>query len=164
MTRSWSMLAFALGLLVCGAAVGVFAPFLAGAQDTATPVSSEVGAAECPAELYGPGAEAWVRAELYFGTAKPDGTTVSDEEWDQFLDEEITPRFPDGLTVFSAFGQYRENDEIIQEETNVLVILYPAETAADGSALLEEIRDEYEQQFEQSSVLRADITPVCTSF
>ena len=109
-------------------------------------------------------AEPWVRTELFFGTARPDGSAVTEAEWNAFLDEEITPRFPDGLTVFSAYGQYREDDQIIQEDTQVLIILYPSETAAESSALLEEIRDEYEQQFEQSSVLRADITPVCTSF
>ena len=81
-----------------------------------------------------------------------------------FLDAEITPRFPEGLSVLTALGQYRGDQGIIQERTQVLIILFPAESAAESSALLEEIRDEYEQQFQQSSVLRADITQVCTSF
>ena len=85
----------------------------------------------------------------------------------QFLADEITPRFPDGLTVLTGLGQWRESatSQIIQERSNVLIILYPLATAQESSAKLEEIRDAYEQQFNQTSVLRADDgTPVCTSF
>ena len=134
-------------------------------QDAETPVTTgQVGAAACPAALHGEGAEPWVRTELYFGTENPDGTPFPEEDWLDFLDAEITPRFPDGLTVLTGLGQFREEGEIKQERSEVLIILYPAETAAESSALLEEIRDAYEQQFQQSSVLRADIAPVCTSF
>jgi len=46
----------------------------------------------------------------------------------------------------------------------VLIILYPADPSGQTSDLLEEIRDEYEAQFNQVSVLRVDTYPVCTSF
>ena len=45
-------------------------------------------------------AQTFWRTELYFGRDKNDGTQVSDEEWSKFLDEIVTPKFPDGLTVF----------------------------------------------------------------
>jgi len=162
--RSWRVLAIVLGFLACGAVVG--ASTLAATQDAATPVTADqVGAAGCPAELHGEGAEAWVRAELYFGSARPDGPAVTEAEWRGFLDTEITPRFPDGLTVLTGLGQWRnEQGTIIQERSQVLIILYPSETAAESSALLEEIRELYEQEFQQSSVLRANVTEVCTSF
>lgn len=172
--RSLRVLALVVGLLAGAAAVGVSgpgllgggAPVLAGAQDDATPVAmADANGADCPAELHGEGAEPWVRAELYFGTTRPDGPEVSEKEWLAFLDTEVTPRFPAGLTVLTGLGQFQRDDgTILQERSEVLIILYPAEGAAESSAMLEEIRDEYEQQFEQSSVLRADTTAVCTSF
>jgi hypothetical protein len=157
--------ALALALLVSGIGIGAYAS--AFAQGNATPVAtSETGTAVdlCPDELYGPGSEAWVRGELYFGTTKDDGTAYGPEEFETFLDNEITPRFPDGLTLLTGLGQWKGQKGIIQERSQLLIILYPADSAAESSAKLEEIRDLYEQQFHQESVLRADAYPVCTSF
>ena len=168
LARRMQLFALALALLAGGAGVGAFAS--ARAQSEATPVGSaaESGAEimdACPDDLYGPDSEPWVRGELYFGTTNPnDGTAYSEADWDTFLDTEITPRFPDGLTVLTGLGQYLGDSGIIQERSQVLIILYPLETAPESSALLEEIRDAYETQFEQDSVLRADVSPVCTSF
>jgi len=36
--------------------------------------------------------------------------TVSEEDWQRFLNVEVTPRFPDGLTVYDVYGQYRGSD------------------------------------------------------
>lgn len=168
------LLLLVVALLAGGALVGApaffgsGAPARASAQDDATPAA--VGAAtadDCPADLHGEGAEPWVRAELYFGVPGPDDdTAAADEEWQEFLDDEITPRFPAGLTVLTGYGQFQgsEDEEIGRQRSRVLIILYPMEGAAESSALLEEIRDEYEEQFDQQSVLRADAEPVCTSF
>jgi hypothetical protein len=111
-------------------------------------------------------AEPWVRTELFFGMAKPDGTTVSNAEWETFLDTEITPRFPDGLTVLSGNGQWQgENDVIVEERSKIVILLYPREAVAESNAEIEEIRSAYERRFQQESVLRADDDrPVCTSF
>ncbi len=132
------------------------------AQDDATPIVSASPVASYPlpcAEVSpGVGFEAWVRTELYFGA-------VSDEEWQGFLDSEVTPRFPDGLTVLDGYGQYRNNAGVItQEDSIVLIIFYPLDGAADASAALEEIRTLYKEQFDQESVLRVDDLPVCVSF
>lgn len=112
------------------------------------------------------GAEPWVRTELFFGTSKPDGTAVSAAEWETFLDTEITPRFPDGLTVLSAAGQWQgENDEIVEERSKVVILLYPREAIAESNGEIEAIRAAYEREFQQESVLRADDDrPVCASF
>ena len=156
----------ALALLAGGVGIGAYASAMA--QPEATPVG---GVAEtevmdaCPDDLYGPDSEPWVRGELYFGTTTDEGTAYSEEEWDAFLDTEITPRFPAGLTVLTGLGQWQnESGEVIQERSEVLVILYPLETAQESSVLLEEIRDAYETQFNQESVLRVDVAPACTSF
>ena len=148
-------------LVATGAGIGAFATAVA--QGDATPVTQ--AADVCPDELYGPGSEPWVRGELYFGTTRDDGTPYSDEEFAAFLDAEITPRFPDGLTLLTGLGQWRNSaGEINQDTSKLLIILYPSEVAADASVRLEEIRALYEDQFNQESVLRADAAGVCTSF
>jgi hypothetical protein len=111
-------------------------------------------------------AEPWIRTELFFGTAKPDGSAVSDAEWEAFLDSEITPRFPDGLTVLNGAGQWQgEDDVIVEERSKLVILLYPREAVDESNEEIEAIRTAYEQQFQQQSVLRADDDrPVCTSF
>jgi hypothetical protein len=99
----------------------------------------------------------FIRTELFFGSERPDKPEVSDREFKQFLDKEVTPRFPDGLTVLKGFGQFRESDDkIVQESSFVLILLYPRETLRDSSTKIEEIREEYKDRFEQESVLRVD--------
>jgi hypothetical protein len=99
----------------------------------------------------------FARTELFFGSERPNKPEVSDVEFKQFLDEIVTPRFPDGLTVLKGFGQFREsNGEIVQESSFVLILLYPRETLRDSGAKIEEIRELYKKRFEQESVLRVD--------
>jgi len=98
----------------------------------------------------------FARTELFFGTAKPNGTAVTDEEFFGFLDEQITPRFPDGLTLLKGDGQFRSGEEIIKEESFLLILLYPVKDFKDSSALIESIRDFYKSEFDQESVLRVD--------
>jgi hypothetical protein len=99
----------------------------------------------------------FIRTELFFGSERSGKPEVSDSEFKQFLDAQITPRFPDGLTVLKGFGQFRESDgDIVQESSFVLILLYPRETLHESSAKIEEIRMLYKYQFEQESVLRVD--------
>ena len=112
------------------------------------------------------GAEPWLRTELFFGTARPDGSVVTDAEWESFLDSEITPRFPEGLTVLSGAGQWQEDDHsIVEERSKIVILLYPRAALEERHTEIEEIRAAYEREFEQESVLRADDDrPVCASF
>ncbi len=102
------------------------------------------------------------RLELYFGTSKKDGSTVSDGEWGNFLDEEVTPRFPDGLTVLRGYGQWRNSQGAIAKEGSiVLVILYfPSE---ESETKIEDVRAAYKDRFNQESVMRVD-SANCVSF
>ena len=98
----------------------------------------------------------FVRTELFFGTAKPDGV-VSDEEFNAFLDRIITPRFPDGLTLLKGDGQFRgEDGVIIKEDSFLLILLYPLETFRESSRKINRIRELYKDEFQQESVLRVD--------
>jgi hypothetical protein len=155
----------ALALLASGAGIGAFASALA--QTSATPVATTAATAAdlCPDDMFGAGSEPWVRGELYFGAPQAASDTEADAKFDSFLDTEVTPRFPDGLTLLTGYGQWRNSaGEITHERSKVLIILYPSDTAQESSAKLEEIREAYKAQFNQESVLRADAAGVCTSF
>lgn len=105
--------------------------------------------------------EAASQTTLYFGLSRPGGT-ITPDEWADFLADTITPRFPAGLTVLEARGQWQEaSGEILREPTRVVVIVHPPDAASDRA--LEEIRDEYRHRFQQEAVLRVD-TPVQMGF
>lgn len=129
--------------------------------------SNQAATGTCAIEEPELGAEEFSRTELYFGNARPDGTFVTATEWSEFLAEEITPRFPAGLTVISGMGQWQEEDnDIIQERSQLVILFYPREFAVESGTAIEEIRAAYETAFQQESVLRADddAAPVCVSF
>jgi hypothetical protein len=99
---------------------------------------------------------AFVRTELFFGTAKPDGA-VTDEEFNAFLDAIITPLFPDGLTVVKADGQFKRADGLtIKEDSFIVVLLYPVDGQKTSSRSIDYIRGEYMRLHKQESVLRVD--------
>ena len=62
-----------------------------------------------------PSAAAQLRTTLYFGTTRPTGA-VSELEWQMFLRDEVTQRFPDGLTVWDAQGQWKAPKGTIDQE------------------------------------------------
>ena len=97
---------------------------------------------------------AWQRCELFFGQSIPGGGEVSPAQWQAFVDREVTPRFPQGLTVLQAHGQWRNaHGGIDREASRVLVLLVPADEARGPR--IDELRDAYRQQFRQESVGRA---------
>ena len=99
----------------------------------------------------GPG-ERMVKTELFFGDAKFNGGTVSAKEWQSFVDKEITPRFPDGLTLLDGTGQWRtKTGTFIREHTRVLVIVHKP-NREDGLRIAA-IRARYRQLFGQELVL-----------
>jgi hypothetical protein len=99
----------------------------------------------------------YYRTELYFGRSKPDGSIVTDEAWDKFLNDVVTPRFPDGFTVLDGAGQYRDKaGRIVKEPSKVLVFLYSRKNRKTSSVAIDEIRAEYVRLFNQESVLRMD--------
>lgn len=98
---------------------------------------------------------------LYFGTARPGGT-VSSVEWSVFLAGAVTPRFPSGLTAWSAAGQWQSADGTITRENSfVLNLVHPGTEAAEQS--VNAVIAEYKARFQQEAVLRVR-THACTSF
>ena len=102
------------------------------------------------------------RVSLIFGTTYPDGTLISDADWSGFLNDVVTPRFPDGLTQFDAYGQWKRPDgRIAKLPSRMLLIWYVR--APDAGARIEAIRSSFRQRFDQLSVMRVDGRD-CVSF
>jgi Protein of unknown function (DUF3574) len=102
-------------------------------------------------------------AELMFGRKIGDRIAVSEGDWGRFVDREITPRFPDGLTVFNAAGQWRDksSNKIVREPSKIVQIVLPGD---DGEfARLNEIAEAYKTRFKQQSV-GVIVRPACVSF
>src|SRR5689334_20768224 len=93
-----------------------------------------------------------VQDTLYFGTGKTNGV-VTAEEWAGFLEKTVTPRFPQGLTISEASGQWRDaNGSLVREATHVLQLVHPGDAASEKSVA--EIVAAYKTQFKQEAVLR----------
>lgn len=122
-------------------------------QPTATAARPEPTAtAAAPAPVPG---SLFVRTELYFGTDRKKGPDVTVHQFNRFVDEVVTPRFPDGLTQLQGSGQFLGSAGPIEEKSYVIVLLYPRDDSS-ANREIEEIRTLYKEAFAQESVLRAD--------
>jgi hypothetical protein len=113
--------------------------------------------AHCPA-----GQSEGRRAELFFGRNIGDRLGVSDADFQAFVDAELTPRFPAGLTVLDAAGQWRGASGVIGREPSKLVLL-ALPGRAGGEDKFDAIRRAYETRFSQEAVL-VTVQPTCMSF
>lgn len=139
MTRRTAIAAMVTALMLGVTAAGTAAPAPEGTAAGKT-------AGQTPGEPY-------KRTELYFGGTRPDGSPITPADFELFLDKEVTPAFPDGLTWLEAHGQWKGG----KENSYVLVLLYPY-GKRNANKDIEEIRTDYRHQFQQQSVLRADST------
>ncbi|MHA7849172.1 DUF3574 domain-containing protein [Serratia sp. D1N4] len=99
---------------------------------------------------------------LYFGLNRPVGPAITAAEWQSFVDQQVTPRFKEGLSVFDAKGQWLGNDgKLARENSKALMLIHPS--GAESEQKIEALRSHYKQQFIQDSVMRVD-TPVCVGF
>src|SRR5579863_1990845 len=73
-------------------------------------------------------AQGWVDTRLYFGLGPADQPEkgISEAAWRTFLDREVTPRFPDGLSVLDVYGQWQNKGAAAPERlrSKLLVIDY----------------------------------------
>jgi hypothetical protein len=103
--------------------------------------------AACPA-----GADEKVVVELFFGRNIAARTGVSEQAFRRFVDQQVTPRFPDGFTIFDTRGQYRQRNsmQIIREPGKYMLIALGDE-ARDWPRVVEMVAV-YKRAFEQQSV------------
>jgi hypothetical protein len=139
------------------AARGLIAAALLSAVAAAGPASAqEVASCSAPALPK-------VRTSLYFGLSRPNGgPAVTELEWQVFLRDEITPRFPDGLTVLDGRGQWRgASGRIDQEPSKVVFLTHADSPVARGS--IAAIVAAYRKAFDQEAVLW-ESDRICAAF
>jgi hypothetical protein len=104
-----------------------------------------------------------MEVELMFGRNIGGKLGVTDKLWALFLAREVTPRFPDGLTVFDTAGQWSDarTKKVVREPSKIVRIIVPADTQASEN--IEAIASAYKKQFRQDSV-GVLTRPACVSF
>ena len=110
-----------------------------------------------PAKLIGESNVPQIKTTLYFGLSMADGSIISQHDWDQFVDQEIASRFPDGFTILTAEGHWRSQAVNKREPSRVVIIVHPDTRFYDE--LIDVIRERYKTLFHQESVLREDVQP-----
>ena len=146
----WGLLFTGIGALVGCAARS--AP-----ETSSAPTKPVIPTISCPV-----GDMVLIRETLYFGRNRPGGGTVSDVDWRAFLTEVVTPRFPLGLTVQEATGQWKgASGSVEQEKSEIVTLFHPDDVAARRS--IHDIALEYKRRFQQEAVLR-ERTPTCARF
>jgi hypothetical protein len=97
--------------------------------------------------------QALISDRLYFGRNIPGGGVVTDAEWEAFLSDIVTPRFPAGLTVVRARGQWRDASSVIHKEDSIILdLLHPNDVESERA--VQEIMTAYKTRFRQDAVLR----------
>ncbi len=120
--------------------VPVFPPTIANAQTSKT--------ADATAKQ-----TTFIKDELYFGLTKPGGETVSESEWQEFVNDVITPHFREGLTILNGDGQFLNSSGIlIQEKSKIVILIH--ENRPEKNRAIENIIKTYKHTFQQESVLR----------
>ena len=101
-------------------------------------------------------------AQLFFGRNIGDQPRVTDADFRRFVDEELTSRFPDGLTILDGGGQWKgEENKLIREAAKVVLIVLPK--AGDSQGRLDAVRQAYKVRFKQESVMMVT-QRACVSF
>ncbi|MDO8979899.1 MAG: DUF3574 domain-containing protein [Afipia sp.] len=102
-------------------------------------------------------------AEMYFGRNVGDRVGVSNSAFADFTAREITPRFPQGLTIVDARGQWRGADHgrVVREPSKVVLVTFT--DSAEARANLAVIAEAYKRTFRQESVLTT-VRASCATF
>jgi Protein of unknown function (DUF3574) len=140
--------------IVSAALLGLVASGCVHAPTASTRVTAPATLAGDPAH---PGqAKGWVDTKLYFGLGLADhpGTGVSEAQWRDFLDREVTTRFPSGLSVVDVYGQWQGKNQNTPERlrSKMLIIDYP--DVPENRDKIEAIRAAWKQLTGDQSVMR----------
>jgi hypothetical protein len=100
--------------------------------------------------------QGWVDTELYFGLGLADHPEqgINEDQWRAFLDREVTPRFPAGLSVVDVYGQWQGKGQTTPARlrSKLLIIDYP--NSPENRDKIEAIRAAWKQMTGDKSVLR----------
>lgn len=138
-------------------AAPVLAMALAGCAHTPAATSSATAPILTRDPAHPGQARGWVNTKLFFGLGPADqpGQGVSEAEWRAFLDTQVTPRFPGGLSVLDVYGQWQGKHESAPEHlrSKMLIIYYP--DTQENRDKIEAIRAAWKHKTGDQSVLRA---------
>jgi hypothetical protein len=138
---------------------------VAGCVHPGTVSSIAASPAVADAQASSPHATAWVDTKLYFGLGPADHPEqgVSEAQWRDFLDKQVTPRFPDGLSVIDLYGQWQGKGEAAPERlrSKLLIIDYP--DTQENRAKIDAIRAAWKKMTGDQSVLK-ETEPADVSF
>jgi hypothetical protein len=87
--------------------------------------------------------------QMFFGT---DGGAVSPTMWSDFLKSTVTPRLPDGFTVYDGYGQWQDPATRRIERETSHTLLVAVEDSRRIRLQIEDIARVYRTQFHQQSV------------
>jgi hypothetical protein len=94
-----------------------------------------------------------ITTRLYLGQDTPAGA-VTDAQWERFVEDSVTPRFPGGFTVMQGQGRWRSAAGILHEEdTRVIEIVH--DNSATSHTRAREVGAAYKRRFVQQAVLVA---------
>jgi hypothetical protein len=126
------------------------------------PVAALAPAAAQPFACAAPQA-AMMEVELMFGRHVAGRLGVTEARFADFVAREVTPRFPDGLTIVDAAGQWRDakTRRVVREPSKMVRIVVPA--AAETDQKIDRIVAAYKARFRQDAV-GVLMRPVCASF
>jgi len=104
-----------------------------------------------------------MEVELMFGRHIGGRFGVTEARFARFVAQEVTPRFPDGLTVFDAAGQWRDakTRAVVHEPSKIVRVVVPAD--ADTGERIARIVAAYKSRFRQDAI-GVLTRPVCASF
>jgi hypothetical protein len=98
----------------------------------------------------------WVDTKLYFGLGPADHPEqgISDARWRDFLDKEVTPRFPSGLSVVDVYGQWKGKDQLVPERLRSKMLVIDYADSEENREKIDAIRAAWKQLTGDQSVLR----------
>jgi hypothetical protein len=109
-----------------------------------------------------PGEQRLRTAQLFFGQRTEGRPWVPEPQFRKFVDEELTTRFPDGLTVLEGGDRWKgDENKQIREAAKVVLIVLPKD--GDPQARLKAVREAYKARFSQDAVMRLT-APSCVNF
>ena len=97
-----------------------------------------------------------VETRLYFGQFKLDGGTLSEKEWNSFVEQYVAKVFPDGSTIENATGNWYDTAQhkLVTEPSKVVIAI--GKPSATQSQKIDSLRYWYKEIHNQQSVLRVD--------
>ena len=138
-------------------ALSCLATVLAGCAHQAKPPAPLPTAPTLAGDAAHPGhTSGWVDTKLYFGLGPADHPEqgISEARWRDFLDREVTPRFPDGLSVVDVYGQWQGKGQTAPERLRSKLLIIDYLDSQQNRDKVDAIRAAWKKMTGDQSVLR----------